>query len=68
MTGIRRVLLPILCLLLLLPVGRLAAQGSPIEEPEPLPAVEAPAPAAPAAESVAPRPRRQPTPCSTAAR
>ncbi|MBW6397145.1 mechanosensitive ion channel [Roseomonas sp. HJA6] len=61
MTGIRRCLLPILCVLLLLPAARLAAQGAPVEEPEPLPAVEAPATPAP------PRPARQPTPPRSAA-
>lgn len=62
MNGLRRNLLAILCLLLLLPAGRLAAQTLPVEEPEPLPAVEAPAPPR------TPRaPQRQPTPPRSAA-
>lgn len=62
MNGLRRNLLAILCLLLLLPAGRLAAQTLPVEEPEPLPAVEAPAPPR------TPRaPQRQPTPPRNAA-
>ena len=65
MTAFRRHLLTILCLLLLLPAIRLAAQGTAVEEPEPLPAVEVPATAAPTpaeAPPAAPRPQRQPTP------
>lgn len=62
MNGLRRTLLAIPCLLVLLPAGWLAAQTLPVEEPEPLPAVEAPA---------APRPARaqprQPTPPRNAA-
>ena len=61
MNGHPRFIITILCLLLLAPMGWLAAQSLPVEEPEPLPAVEAPAAPRPAT------PRRQPTPPRNAA-
>lgn len=55
MNALPRSLVAILCLLVLAPIGWLAAQSLPVEEPEPLPAVEAP-------PAPRPAPRRQPTP------
>ena len=50
MTGFRRYLLTILCVLLLAAGGRIAAQTVPVEAPEPL--------APPPGETVAPTPTR----------
>jgi small-conductance mechanosensitive channel len=53
MNGLSRPLLAFLCVLLLAPAGRLAAQSAPVDAPEPLPAVEVPA--APSTPRAAPR-------------
>jgi small-conductance mechanosensitive channel len=66
MNGLRRHLLTLLCVLVLVPAGWLAAQSLPVDAPEPLPAVEAPAPpraSAPPARA----PRREPAPAAPAA-
>lgn len=66
MTGLRRYLLTILCVLLLTAGGRIAAQTVPVEAPEPLaPSSEetvAPTPPAPPPAPAARQPTRQPTP------
>ena len=73
MTGFRRIVLTILCVLALAAAGRIAAQTVPVEAPEPLaptetappapPSVAAPQPAPPPApRQPAAAPARQPTP------